>query len=441
MMGGNRKSKGQQNRRGSASGPTKAQSADHAFGGNNHHRSGSSSSIYRSSDFDGIFQDVGATYQVSWAEILFVGASVLLLACMVVGSALISGMVISIHFFDNTNIDGGSFALDDMADDYSIYTVFDSFLYNAPPSYMKVTTLDPLIASVSSTLPRDGSVFDFTSAASGQFSFNLLLDMVVEEVEPLYPSNGSSSFGKSDSFASFVHNGFVNDDCQTDICRYFARKGHNAARKVKPLVNVRAPKVLPSLCPDKQTIGFSDWKTFKAAVQEANSISAEKFMKWNEYFANYGHANVYFEDDSYYYEEDVVFTICPGAILKARKDPIFINAENLLIECDDCIVDGRGAHLTFGPHAKSILVRGVTFRNSQSSSLTFHHDGAEASFEDCRWTRNSDMDSDGKNGAVADVNSTSTVNFFRCEVGYGTQTPPNLAASLSIRPNARGGES
>lgn len=205
-------------------------------------------------------------------------------------------------------------------------------------------------------------------------------------------------------------------------------------------IELRKTTVHPTLCRDGVTVGFSDWPTLKAAVQEANAMSAERFLRWNQYFATAEGQNFgVFEDGSLYYEDDVIFTICPGATLKSRRGPIYINAENIIIDCEYCIIDVRGTHLSFGPHAKNVLVRGITFRGAQTSSLTFYHDGAEASFEDCYWSGNV---GNGKVGAVADVNSTSSVAFYRCEIadtkytptrGRGSQT--GVASSLTIRGN------
>jgi hypothetical protein len=157
-------------------------------------------------------------------------------------------------------------------------------------------------------------------------------------------------------------------------------------------------------------------------------------MKWSEYFAT--HSFSAFFDDSLYYEDDVVFTICPGATLRARKGPIMINAENVVLECEGCVVDVGGTHLAFGSNAKNVLVRGITFRKASSSSLTFFHDGADASFEDCSWIDNRGVTN--KFGSVADINSTSIVNFYRCEIGLGAKnsisgTASGSTSSLSIR--------
>mmetsp|Transcript_16132 Transcript_16132/g.45187 ORF Transcript_16132/g.45187 Transcript_16132/m.45187 type:complete len:532 (+) Transcript_16132:451-2046(+) len=248
--------------------------------------------------------------------------------------------------------------------------------------------------------------------------------------------DGSSNHGRSSSQRSHITNkkGRWNKRTEDDTMDMYETPG---ATQSVPFIEIRESSVHPITCPDKQrTIGFDSWKALKAAVQEANAMSAERFMKWNEYFARSGNAFTAFQDDALYYEEDVFITICPGAVLKARRGPIFINAENILIECDDCVVDVGGTHLAFGPHAKNVVVRGVTFRNAHSSSLTFFHDGAQASFEDCRWESNSGLTP--KYGAVADVNSTSIVTFYRCEIGHGQSSNnvgPNagFASSLSIR--------
>jgi hypothetical protein len=162
--------------------------------------------------------------------------------------------------------------------------------------------------------------------------------------------------------------------------------------------------IRPSICPSGKTKGYRDWVTLRDAIREANALSAEKFLRWSEYFAAIDRKGGVVLEHSLYYEEDVVFTICPGSVLKARKGPsIFINAENIVLECDGCVVDVGGTHLAFGPHAKKVLVRGITFKGSRTFSLTFYHDGAEVSFEDCVWLENSRRK---QLGAVADINST-----------------------------------
>lgn len=165
--------------------------------------------------------------------------------------------------------------------------------------------------------------------------------------------------------------------------------------------------IRPTLCSDGVTMGFDDWNTLKSAIREANSLSAEKFLRWNEYLSKRDSRGP-LVDPSLYYEQDVFFTICPGVTLKARKGPIYINAENIVIECEECTIDVGGTHLSFGPHARNVLVRGLTFKGAQHSSMAFYHDGSEAMFEDCYWYGNAGI---GKAGAVADVNSTRFVSI------------------------------
>jgi hypothetical protein len=273
--------------------------------------------------------------------------------------------------------------------------------------------------------------------------------MVVEEATPLHvdgrassKSKASSSSSSSSSSTTDKKDGFETEGSSKRIPMTMEQAnllvpGYSKWKENQPDIVIREPTILPKQCSDGYTIGFDDWRTLKAAVQEANSISAERFMKWSAYFANVGRSFAAFEDDDLYYEEDVVFSICPGATLRSRRGPIYINAENVIIQCHGCTIDVGGTHLNFGPHAKNVLVRGVTFKNAQTSSLTLFHDGAEASFEDCFWVGNSGID--GKFGGVADVNSTSIVNFYRCEISQGRKISalgnvhPGATSSLSIR--------
>lgn len=187
---------------------------------------------------------------------------------------------------------------------------------------------------------------------------------------------------------------------------------------------------LPRQCADGVTTGFESWSDLKAAITEANKISVEKFVRWSRFFADSGFTGT-FEDDRLYYEEEVVFTICPGAKLQARKGPIFINTPNIILECEGCVVNVGASHFSFGPNAKNVLVRGFTFTKAWSSSLLFFHNGAKVTFEDCLWHGNAAINN--RYGAVADINSTSVVNFYRCNIDQGRKGESDLASSLSIR--------
>jgi hypothetical protein len=104
------------------------------------------------------------------------------------------------------------------------------------------------------------------------------------------------------------------------------------------------------------------------------------------------------------------FVICPGAHLKipqtTGKTSIFINSESFQLECDGCIIHGGGTHLVFGPQAKNVWIKGVTFTGATTSSLVFPHSGAEVSFLRCSWFNNRGL---GSNGAVLDLISTRYV--------------------------------
>jgi hypothetical protein len=192
-------------------------------------------------------------------------------------------------------------------------------------------------------------------------------------------------------------------------------------------------------------LGFDKWQDLHTAFQDANAYSADRFMRWNEFFAANEGA---FDGDgtttafpsgthpSLYYEEDIVLRICPGTTVRGRHHqkgaPIFVNAENIILECEDCTFEiTGGSHFSFGPNARNVLFRGITFRGAKTTSLLFFHDGAEVSLEDCFFADNFAIDK--QIGTVADVNSTSVVNFYRCLMENGPNDKPSGLTSLSIR--------
>jgi hypothetical protein len=191
--------------------------------------------------------------------------------------------------------------------------------------------------------------------------------------------------------------------------------------------------VKPNLCADHQTLGYDNWDVLKSAVHEVNTISVESFVRWSRYFADHEDFAGTFNDDALYYEEENVLTICPGITLSSKKGgPIFINAPNLIVECDECTIQGGPSHFSFGPHAKNVKIRGLRFKQASASSLTFHHNGAHVTFEDCSWFENTN----GwfANGMVADVNSSSNVHFYRCLAGRNHRGETTaLASALSFR--------
>eukprot|EP00527_Entomoneis_sp_CCMP2396_P007259 CAMPEP_0198146724 /NCGR_PEP_ID=MMETSP1443-20131203/31125_1 /TAXON_ID=186043 /ORGANISM="Entomoneis sp., Strain CCMP2396" /LENGTH=468 /DNA_ID=CAMNT_0043810785 /DNA_START=24 /DNA_END=1430 /DNA_ORIENTATION=- len=190
--------------------------------------------------------------------------------------------------------------------------------------------------------------------------------------------------------------------------------------------------------------GYNDWGTLAEAFQEASLYSAERFMRWNKYFATLDAskssenqrgnlAPIQFQNPMHFYDEDIILTVCPHAVIRARRGPVsFVNSGNIVLECYKCTVEVTyGSHFEFGPHAKNILFRGITLRGASSTSLLFHYDGADVSLEDCYFVDNKGPT---KNmGTVADVNSSSVVNFYRCLMKNAPNDRVKGITSLSIR--------
>ena len=147
---------------------------------------------------------------------------------------------------------------------------------------------------------------------------------------------------------------------------------------------------------------------------------------------------------------------------------IFISAEDVVVECNMCAIDMPGTHIRFGPHAKHVIIRGITFKGATTSSLTFYHHGANVRLEDCYWLYNSgaiiknssenmiyggddsgsssssSSNSYGNNnnngpttmtttaGAVADLNSTSSMKFYRCVIDDVKQNPKRTTTGAGV---------
>mmetsp|Transcript_27919 Transcript_27919/g.31364 ORF Transcript_27919/g.31364 Transcript_27919/m.31364 type:complete len:426 (-) Transcript_27919:257-1534(-) len=380
-------------------------------------------------DFNAALQEVDGDGGGEITLVLLIVVISVILA-LVIGVA--AGMTISIHYFENQNptvMLGGMKA-----------NPRDSpLLYSGQSGvYQKVTTLDPVIAS-SNIVQRNGLDLGkvITATATGQL--NVL--MVVDEITPLHSNSENTQHHidtdkAANDYKSNVD--YADGSKESKMTREQAETiapGYSQWESSQPNIELRQPTALPLLCSDGVTLGFDSWAKLRTAVQEANSISAERYMKWNEYFAT--NSFTAFQDDRLYYEEDVIFSICPGTVLRARKGPIFINAENVVLECEGkCVVDVGGTHLAFGANAKNILIRGIAFRRASASSLTFFHDGADVSFEDCSWINEYGINN--YIGSIANVNSTSIINFYRCEIGLGGKmitmgTSSATTNSLSIR--------
>lgn len=208
-------------------------------------------------------------------------------------------------------------------------------------------------------------------------------------------------------------------------------------------------KFHPAVCKDGQTYGYSDWFTLRSAVHELSNAYKYSVSRWGHYTA----AMTEYEMIKFMHETNAEnnpekgqeltiepppqlpqhlidlldyppdpFAICPHATLRSQRHlPIHIDAEDVVIECDSCVIEVSGTHFSFGSNAKNVIVRGLTLMGATASSLIFHRDGAEANFEDCYWVNNQGT---GVHGAVADMNSTSSVNFFRCEISDAKQSTP-----------------
>ena len=235
-----------------------------------------------------------------------------------------------------------------------------------------------------------------------------------------------------------------------DYVDYQKLKRQEEARKrptfkvLEPMFRSHPPKLCAS---DGRTYGYSDLATLRLAIDEANRLDAESVVL-DEYDRSYER---YVQDPGGHKEPipPVIsipssYVLCPGAILKKKSrrvmQPIEINATELTIVCyDSCQIEGPGTHLTFGPRARDVLIKGVTFKGATTSSLVFPHHGAEVTFEDCFFSHNLG-NSANNTGAIADLNSTSSVSFYRCEISDTKQMVTQVAgvqqqvsSSLTIR--------
>jgi hypothetical protein len=350
------------------------------------------------------------TLRFSWKEIFVLGLVILAFAGLSISVGVAAGISLSIHYYETQES-------------------VDLRLFNHPMGGMpqRVTILDPSIASSNSLYPLD-EVDDahrrvIYSSPSGQKSA-----LFVVEERPIQVESDGEGFDE------------WND-----------QMGRNPTDSANFLQRPRLPRLSlegwvrdpPKLCSDARTVGYDSWRSLKASIRDVNRYSAVRYELWQEYFSALSKMQLSpdnptmmnpstFDDDSMYYEEEIVFTICPGAVLKAgRQVPLFINTESVVIECEGCTITAGRSHLSFGPEAKNAIIRGVTFASAAASSLIFHHNGASASFEDCTW-----VIKDGKFsslGAIAEVNSTSMVNFYRCSVNRPRGKLAEWKSSLSLR--------
>mmetsp|Transcript_35723 Transcript_35723/g.86446 ORF Transcript_35723/g.86446 Transcript_35723/m.86446 type:complete len:441 (+) Transcript_35723:82-1404(+) len=420
-MGGNRRSRGGN----SSQNQHKNRNADSASSSQRHNKSSATNrDPYQLNDV--VLAEIERGLNISWRDI---GSCGLILVGMIAFGAIVgiaASMTISVHYFEQSVSAGSSIGASSTAQNFGLMPT---------PGASRVTSFDTAALSanklpngVSNTNYQNvGTVLPSTSFGSVE-SF-----MLVEESTPLGIEMAFTNRAIGITFKSRASEAACNKDDNSGSCpepndgsspklstaqakRFVAH--YEDWLRLQPKFQPPDPVIHPTKCQDGSS-GFDDWRKLRAAIHEANAISEERWALWSSYFATDGrHFSVY-ENDLLYYEEDMIFRICPGETLTARWGPINVNAANLVLECQDCTIYVGGTHLAFGPRARKALVRGITFRGATSSSLTFFHHGSDAIFEDCTWIGN--LGTSQKYGAVADLNSTSAVNFYRCAIGHGNR--------------------
>jgi hypothetical protein len=239
-------------------------------------------------DFNAALQEVDGDGGKEITFVLLIVVISVILA-MVIGVA--AGMTISIHYFENQN---PTVSLGGMKTNNR-----DSpLLYSGPSGvYQKVTTLDPVIAS-SNVVQRDGNL-DLGKVVTATSTGQLNVLMVVDEIAPLNSNSESvqNHNAENNNNAANEHRSGGSDHAdgsskESKIGNSLTREqaeaiapGYHKWESTQPNIELRQPTALPLLCSDGVTLGFDSWAKLRTAVQEANSISAERFMKWNEYFA------------------------------------------------------------------------------------------------------------------------------------------------------------
>jgi hypothetical protein len=457
----------------------------------------------------------GGSFQVTWRECFWITVALAFLAMCSIAVGIAAGMTISIHYYGQE--------------------------IRVLPK-QKATMLDPAIALTNVMMMKATTTIPASTTATTGSSNNNHLNLKNTKHGNNAPSLPALDLGRVITTSKSGQRDMLSvveelpplpndeDDEQEDCTPATPgsqpqqqQQQEPALPPIRSMLNFSQPTVLPKLCKDGETWGFDDWYTLRKAIQEANALSAERFMKWNEYMAKYSsqHHHQYHyqqrqtkqqqqrqqqqekpndadhhlpqpdddDDDDWsfwYYQDEVVFTVCPNAVLTARKrsPPIFINAEHVRLECpnDNCLIAKPGTHLNFGRHAQDVWIRGITFAPSTKlsrraatynvpASLTFYQDGAMANFHDCVWLNYQQQQQQQQSSntighkanienhpysfyswfapatkvlqpeplwaTVADINSSSTVNFYRCRIGMEDATSVHYPTSRSSRSSYR----
>jgi hypothetical protein len=375
----------------------------HLFGGDNHQPSN------RENFFDenaSLWNHDG--YMFSWREIFTMGMVLLGFACLSIVLGVAAGVSISIHYFET---------------DASV----NLRMLSQPMSYniqSKVTTLDPIIANMNLVRGAPDSLNRVIhTSATGQKS----VLMVVEETS-IYDVNSNRSF---------------KDGADMEWNEYLERNFASPPPLPQMLYENYAT-VHPVLCSDGRTLGFNNAKHLHAALDDVNRYSAERQRRWQDYFDALVNFNLMsmahdrpplsetiFHDSRMYYEEEIVFTICPNQYLGGGSDLFFVNTEGLTIECEGCTIGLHYSHFEFGAFARNVHIRGITFEYATRGSLKFPEDGSEVDFENCTWIHNRSTNPSW--GAIVDIYSNSVANFYRCMVSKPLGPQGDHVSSLSIR--------
>jgi hypothetical protein len=359
------------------------------------------------------------TFRFSWKEMFAMCLVLFAFACISIFAGIAAGISISVHYYETPeNVDLRMLN----------YPALDSV------SPHRVTILDPAIASSNRLHPfksEDELRRVIHTSTNGQ---KTLLPIVEES--PIMNAADSSSAPPSSSSA---HADRASVPVFDETASSFPQRPRYPVMILDEWLREQ-----PKLCSDRKTMGYDSWTSLRSAVRDINRYSAHRFDRWHDYFTaveemmaspelypNGAMLNpASFADDRMYYEERIVLTICPGAVLKpSRRHAIFINTESVMIECEGCQVVGGSTHLSFGPAAQNTVIRGILFKMAGSSSLLFYHDGAEVAFEDCTWIVRENRKTSSL-GAIAEVNSTSLISFSRCVASESDGRLTEMTTSL-----------
>jgi hypothetical protein len=397
------------------------------------------------------------TFRFSWNEIL---ALFFMLLSFAIGSIIVgvaAGVSISIHYYESPeNLDQRRLAA--TLPNHRRHRQHHLSLWDENGGQSggvhtpTITSIDPTMVTYSQhyyPIPEERVVH--TDASTGMKialnvvveSPSLLLSSTTTTITTSSPSNDTQSVGidyNDNDSHSYNHNRYDRNQGET----FTPPPPPNSGRENFDIWLHTPPK----LCSDHQTMGYDSWTSLRHALNDINRYSAQQSDRWIIYFATLATSkstssssyNRYqttsttynpssfsqrilptFDDDSLYYEEQFVLNICPGTFLKAGSYPLIIDTGSVTLQCDGCTISGGDSHISFGSSAKNTIIRGITFQNSvRSSSMVLPQDGAEVTFQDCIWVvRYLEIDQSKRYilpglNEIANVNSNSIVNFYRC---------------------------